>query len=178
VRNDGGDAAEHARRLAAEAPQAVVLSMSTPVASAFIAAWRAAGGAGAATRFYSFSFLDGQRLQRERGRRAAGVVISQVLPSPWNTTLPVVAAYQAAMRGIGSDRIGYASFEGYVAARVLIEALRRAGPQPTPQSTKAALERFDPLEMGGLAVRYGPAQHVGLGFSELTMLRADGGFAR
>lgn len=71
-----------------------------------------------------------------------------------------------------------ASLEAYVAARVLVEALRRAGPQPTPQATKAALERFDPLELGGLAVRYGPAPHAGLGFSELTMLRADGSFTR
>jgi branched-chain amino acid transport system substrate-binding protein len=176
--NDGADAAAQAQALARSAPPSVVLSMSTAVAAKFIAAYRASGASAAATRFYSFSFLDGQRLHKSLGADAAGVVISQVVPSPWNATMPLVAAYQAAMRRIGVQEFGYASFEGYLNARVLAEALRRAGPDPTPQSTKAALEGFQPLDLGGVAVRFDAAQHAGLGFSELTMLRADGGFAR
>lgn len=175
VRQDGADAADRARELAALQPQAVVLSVTNTVAAPFIQAYRASG---AAARFYSFSFLDGPSLYNAIGTNATGVVVSQVVPYPWNNSVPVIAEYQTAMRKAGAKNFSYASLEGYVAAKTLVEAIKRAGPNPGPAAIKKALETLGTFDLGGLHLRYGPGDHAGLTFSELSMVRRDGGYAR
>ena len=175
IKNDGSDAAERAAELAQLKPKAVVLAATNEVAAKFITAYRAAGGQ---TAFYSFSFLNGQKLFQDIQKEVAGVVISQVVPSPWNSAMPVIAEYQAAMKKIGAKEFSYASLEGYVAAKVMIEGLKRAGPKPTPESLHKGLESFKTLDIGGIAVSYRPGEHRGLTFSELSMLKADGRYLR
>jgi ABC-type branched-subunit amino acid transport system substrate-binding protein len=175
IKNDGSDAAERAVELAKLKPKAVVLSATNEVAAKFISAYRAAGGE---TAFYSFSLLNGQKLFQDIKKDAAGVVISQVVPYPWNSAMPVIAEYQAAMKKIGATEFSYASLEGYVAAKVMVEGLKRAGPNPTPDSLHKGLESFKTLDIGGIAVSYRPGEHRGLTFSELSMLKADGRYLR
>ena len=175
IKNDGSDAAERAVELAKLKPKAVVLAVTNDVAAKFITAYRAAGGE---TAFYSFSFLNGQKLFQDIKKDAAGVVISQVVPYPWNSAMPVIAEYQAAMKKIGATEFGYASLEGYVAAKVMVEGLKRAGANPTPESLQKGLESFKTLDIGGIAVSYRPGEHRGLTFSELSMLKADGRYLR
>ncbi|NDZ17861.1 ABC transporter substrate-binding protein [Variovorax sp. WS11] len=175
IKNDGSDAAERAAELAKLKPKAVVLAATNEVAAKFITAYRAAGGQ---TAFYSFSFLNGQKLFQDIQKDVAGVVISQVVPSPWNSAMPVIAEYQAAMKKIGAIEFSYASLEGYVAAKVMVEGLKRAGPKPTAESLQKGLESFKTLDIGGIAVSYRPGEHRGLTFSELSMLKADGRYLR
>jgi ABC-type branched-subunit amino acid transport system substrate-binding protein len=175
IKNDGSDAAERAVELSKLKPKAVVLSVTNDVAAKFITAYRAAGGE---TAFYSFSFLNGQKLFQDIKKDAAGVVISQVVPYPWNSAMPVIAEYQAAMKKIGAIEFSYASLEGYVAAKVMVEGLKRAGPNPTADSLQKGLESFKTLDIGGIAVSYRPGEHRGLTFSELSMLKADGRYLR
>lgn len=175
IKNDGSDAAERAAELAKLKPKAVVLSATNDVAAKFIAAYRATGGE---TAFYSFSFLNGQKLFQDIRKDAAGVVISQVVPYPWNSAMPVIAEYQAAMKKIGMTEFSYASLEGYVTAKVMVEGLKRAGANPTPESLQKGLESFKTLDLGGIAVSYRPGEHRGLTFSELSMLKADGRYLR
>ena len=175
IKNDGADATERAQELAKLKPKAVVLSATNDVAAKFITAYRAAGGE---TAFYSFSFLNGQKLFQDIKKNAAGVVISQVVPYPWNSAMPVIAEYQAAMKKIGVTEFGYASLEGYVTAKVMVEGLKRAGANPTPESLQKGLESFKTLDIGGIAVSYRPGEHRGLTFSELSMLKADGRYLR
>lgn len=175
IKNDGSDAAERAVELAKLKPKAVVLAATNEVAAKFISAYRAAGGE---TAFYSFSFLNGQKLFQDIKKDAAGVVISQVVPYPWNSAMPLIAEYQAAMKKIGATEFSYASLEGYVAAKVMVEGLKRAGANPTPDSLQKGLESFRTLDIGGIAVSYRPGEHRGLTFSELSMLKADGRYLR
>lgn len=175
IQQDGADAAEKAREVAALKPNAVVLSATNAVAAKFIQAYRAAG---AEARFYSFSFLNGQGLYKSIGTDAAGVVISQVVPSPWNSAMPIIAEYQAAMKKLGEKDFGYGSLEGYINMKVLVEALKRAGGNPTPESVKTALETLKAHDLGGIFVNYTPTEHTGLTFSELSMIRRDGGYSR
>jgi ABC-type branched-subunit amino acid transport system substrate-binding protein len=175
IKNDGSDAAERAAELAKLKPKAVVLAATNDVAAKFITAYHAAGGE---TAFYSFSFLNGQKLFQDIRKDAAGVVISQVVPYPWNSAMPVIAEYQAAMKKIGATEFSYASLEGYVAAKVMVEGLKRAGPNPTADSLQKGLESFKTLDIGGIAVSYRPGEHRGLTFSELSMLKADGRYLR
>lgn len=175
VKNDGSDAEARGAELAKLKPVAVVLSQTTSVASKFIKGFKAAGGE---SSFYSFSFLNGQQLYKVIGSDAAGVVVSQVVPSPWKSSMALVAEYQAAMKKIGVNEFSYGSLEGYVGAKVLVEGLRKAGSNPTPASLKASLETFSSFNLGGLFVSYSPGKHEGLTFSELSMVRRDGSYIR
>lgn len=175
IQNDGSDAEAKAAELAKLKPTAVVLSATNVVTARFIKAYKAAG---AEARFYSFSFLNGQQLHKAIGDDAVGVVISQVVPYPWNSSMPIIAEYQAAMKKIGVSEFSYGSLEGYISTKVLVEGLKRSGTNPTPESLKKALETFKSHNLGGIFIRYAPADHQGLTFSELSMLRKDGGFVR
>lgn len=175
IQNDGSDAEAKALELAKLKPTAIVLSATNAVSAKFIKAYRAAG---AEARFYSFSFLNGQQLQKDIGADAVGVVVSQVVPYPWNPAMPILAEYQAAMKKLGATELSYGSLEGYVSTKVLIEGLKRAGANPSSESLKKSLESFKSLDLGGIFVRYGPTDHQGMTFSELSMLRKDGGYVR
>ena len=175
IQNDGSDAEARAVELSKLKPAAIVLSTTNMITAKFIKAYRATG---AETPFYSFSFLNGQQLHKDIGEDAVGVVVLQVVPYPWNTALPLIAEYQAAMKKIGVTQMSYGSLEGFASAKVLVEGLKRAGPNPTPDALKKSLENFKSLDLGGIFVRYSPTEHLGLTFSELSMLKKDGGFLR
>ena len=175
IAQDASDAAAKARELAALKPTAIVFSVTNPVAAKFIQAYRSSG---TETRFYSFSFLNGQGLFKAIGEDAAGVVVSQVMPYPWKSTIPIISEYQAAMRKIGEKEFSYGSLEGYVNMKIVVDAMRRAGGNPSPESIKKALETFKSHDLGGVFVRYTPTERTGLTFSELSMIRKEGGYAR
>ena len=71
-----------------------------------------------------------------------------------------------------------AMLEGFAAAKVLVEALRRAGKDPTPERIKTALEGFKRVDIGGLEVSFSPADHTGLDYSDLSIIDAGGKFRR
>lgn len=74
------------------------------------------------------------KLFQDIQKDVAGVVISQVVPSPWNSAMPVIAEYQAAMK-IGAMEFSYAGLEGYVAAKVMVEGPKK----PTAESLQKGL---------------------------------------
>ena len=68
--------------------------------------------------------------------------------------------------------------EGFAAAKVLVEGLRRAGPNPTPVRLQQALETLHRFDIGGMEVTYGPGDHTGLEYADLSIIGADGNFRR
>ena len=68
--------------------------------------------------------------------------------------------------------------EGFINAKVLVEALRRAGKNLTRAGFVKALESIRGEGLGGLSVTYGPGDHAGSMFVELTMIGKDGKFLR
>lgn len=129
------------------------------------AAIREARALGMQARFFSVSFVGTDSFIAEAGADAEGVYISQVVPSPDDTRLPLVRDYRADMRG----PLGYASLEGYIGAAVLVEALRRSGPQPTRAQLVEALKSMD-LDLGGFRIRFGPKDHQGSDAVYLTRI--------
>ena len=153
-------------------PDAVVQIGAYKTCAAFVRAARAAGFAGT---FYNVSFVGTQALADELGPQARGVVISQVMPSPFSTTTPISREYlDAVQRAGGGAKPNYSSMEGYVAARVLVEGLRRAGGNLTRDSLIAALEGLQRLDLGGYAVGFSARNRRGSAFVDLSMLTGDG----
>ncbi|WP_424934600.1 ABC transporter substrate-binding protein [Amaricoccus macauensis] len=127
--------------------------------------------------FVNISFVGSDALASELGPDGEGVIISQVVPFPWDTSLPIIAEYQAALVEQASDaRPGFVSLEGYIVGRVAIEALKSAGNDLTRESYLEALGSLGTLDLGGLTLTYGPGDNQGSDSVFLTRINADGTF--
>ena len=125
------------------------------------------------TPAFSISFLGSRPLLAALGDAAVGITVAQVVPSPHSVALPLVHAYQSALKKAGGIEPGYSSLEGYVNARILIEALRRSGRTATREKLIDAMHSMRPYDLGGFEVRYGPNDHSGTDFVELTYFNGE-----
>jgi ABC-type branched-subunit amino acid transport system substrate-binding protein len=126
--------------------------------------------------FVAISFVGSDSLAKELGKDGAGVIVSQVVPSPWDDSLPVVASYQHALTAADSTaKPGFVSLEGYVVGRLVVDALKRIKGEPTREGLLDAIGAA-PFNMGGLTLTYGPAKNQGSDQVFFTILQADGTF--
>ncbi|HSB25107.1 MAG TPA: ABC transporter substrate-binding protein [Burkholderiaceae bacterium] len=153
-------------------PDAVVQISAYKSCAAFIREARKAGYGGT---FYNVSFVGTQALADELGRQAVGVVVSQVVPFPFSMTTSLSREYLAAVqRAGGKNRPNYSSMEGYVAAKLFVEGMRRAGRTLTRDTLIAGLETVQSMDLGGFMVGYSNHSHVASRFVDLSMLTDDG----
>ncbi len=126
--------------------------------------------------FVAISFVGSNSLAQELGKDGAGVIVSQVVPFPEDASLPVVAAYQKALVAEDANaKPGFVSLEGYLAGRLVVEALKRAGGEPTREKLLAAVASA-PIDLGGVVLNYGPTKNQGSDEVYFTILQADGTF--
>lgn len=127
--------------------------------------------------FVNISFVGSDALARELGPDGAGVIISQVVPFPWDDTVPAVAAYRLALRALDpAAEPGFVSLEGYLAGRLAIEALKAAGPDLDRPGYLAALNGLRTLDLGGVTMTFGPGDNQGMDDVFLTRITGGGGF--
>ena len=166
------DVAKAVSVIVASMPEAVVQVGAYEACAAFIREARKAGYGGL---FYNVSFVGTQALSDELGKDAAGVVVSQVMPSPYGGTRLIVREFQDAVKAAGkSASANFSSMEGYVAARVVVEGLKRAGAKPSRESLIAALEDIGTQSLAGFSVSFSASDHVASNFVEMSMLTGDG----
>jgi ABC-type branched-subunit amino acid transport system substrate-binding protein len=153
-------------------PDAVVQISAYKSCAAFIREARKAGYGGT---FYNVSFVGTQALADELGRQAMGIVVSQVMPFPFSLTTPLSREYLGAVqRAGGENKPNYSSMEGYVAAKLFTEGLRRAGKAPNREALIGGLESVQSLDLGGFVVGYSGHSHVASRYVDLSMLTDDG----
>lgn len=130
---------------------------------------------GLKTQFYAVNSGSTQ-LASHLGDLAHGMIFAQVMPSPWERKTALTRAYQDAFASFKPGQpFSYGSLEGYMTARALVEALRRAGPNPTRASFVAGLKDADiPIE--GLRVSYRDGDHAGLSLVDLAIVTREGRF--
>ena len=162
--------------LAAEAQAVIMIAVNKP-AAAFIKQYRTAGGGGL---LFNISVVDPAELVKLAGlKEARGLGISQVVPFPYQPNLPVVREFHRALRKHAPDEaVNYTNFEEYLGAKVLVEGLRRAGPNPTRERLMTALESLKDFDLGGITVSYGPQQRIGSRYVEITVIGVDGKLRR
>jgi ABC-type branched-subunit amino acid transport system substrate-binding protein len=111
------------------------------------------------------------------GEDGRGVMVSQVTPSPYSRATNLGREFNNAAKESNAT-ISYAAMEGFINAKVLTEALQRAGRSLTRSGFTRALESIKGEDMGGLTISYGADDHTGSTFVELTMIGQDGKFLR
>jgi branched-chain amino acid transport system substrate-binding protein len=112
------------------------------------------------------------------GDHARGVIVTQVFPNERSVAYGLIKEAQEFAKAKGLPGVSPAMMEGYAAAKVLTEGLRRAGPNPTPVALRDALENLKNYDLGGLTVHYSPTNHTGLDFADLSIVDASGKFRR
>lgn len=126
--------------------------------------------------FVAISFVGPDSLAQELGDQGTGVIVTQVVPFPWDATLPVVKAYQGAIAAVDSNaKPGFVSLEGYLAGRLVVEALERIKGEPTREALLDAIAAA-PFDFGGVTLSYGPMKNQGSDRVFFTILEADGTF--
>ena len=111
------------------------------------------------------------------GDNARGVIVTQVFPYERSYAYGFIKEAMALAKPKNMD-LTPAMLEGYAAAKVLVEGLRRAGGTPTRQKLQAALEGMRGFDIGGLEVSYSAEDHTGLDFADLSIIGQDGKFKR
>jgi len=122
--------------------------------------------------FVNISFVGASALAKELGPDGRGVVVSQVVPFPWDTSLKVVADYQAAIKAAPD----FVSLEGYLVGRLAIAALEKMPGEPTRDGLIKAIKDTGKFDVGGLVMTFGPSKNEGLDDVFLTVIQADGSF--
>lgn len=160
-------------RIRASDPQAIIMISVNKPTAAFIRQYREGGGG---AQLLNISVVDPTELVKLAGlKNAHGLGISQVVPYPYMVNLPVIREYQDLLRKYApAEHINYTSFEQFLGAKVLVEALRRAGPDPTRAKVVKALESLSNYDLGGVTVNYAPDNRIGSRYVELTVIGSTG----
>lgn len=126
-----------------------------------------------ATQFVNVSFVGTRALARALGPAADGVMISQVMLPPTANKFPLIVEYQRALKAAGVNDFSYTSLEGYVAAKVMVEALRKGG-DASREALIRALEGLRNVDLGGFTVSFSADNHNASSFVEMTVLNKNG----
>ena len=125
---------------------------------------------------YALSYADSKSIVRAAGNGSArGIVISQVLPNPNSKTLPLARALREdfAKYAKTKDEPTHLNFEGYIAARLIVEAIRKSK-DPTAEGVRRGLEQLRAYDLGGYVVDFSPTRHQGSSFVELAVIGSNG----
>ena len=174
VERNSVDVAAAVEKLVAAKPDAVVQIAAYGASAAFVRAARKAGFGGT---FYNVSFVGTQALADELGKDGAGVVVSQVVPSPYQPSRQITREFLDAIKKAG-DKVqpNYSSMEGFLAARIFTEGLRQAAASGkiSRDSFISGMEGLGSQVISGFPVSFGPNDHTASTFVEMSMLIGDG----
>jgi ABC-type branched-subunit amino acid transport system substrate-binding protein len=168
------DVAKAVAELRQAAPEAIIMISAYKSCAAFIKEMKQAGSN---PYFWNVSFVGSKALASELGVAGRGVQVSQVVPFPWDSSIPVVKEYRALLAQAKGEP-GFGTLEGYIAAKVMVEGIRRAGKNLTRESFIKAMESLSPYDAGGFKVSYAPDNHNGSTFVDLTIISRSLKFVR
>jgi ABC-type branched-subunit amino acid transport system substrate-binding protein len=127
--------------------------------------------------FVNISFVGSNALARELGADGKGVIVSQVVPFPGNTSIPLVAAYQKALKAHDPKaEPGFVSLEGYMVGRLVIQALGMIKGEVTRQALLDTIYSHGTFDLGGARLVYGKGDNQGMDDVFMTVIQADGTF--
>jgi branched-chain amino acid transport system substrate-binding protein len=153
-------------------PDAIIQVSAYKSCAAMIRESRKAGYGG---QFFNVSFVGTSALSDELGKEAAGVVVTQVVPSPYNSATPIAREFQAALAAHGKGvSANYSSFEGYLSAKMFTDGLIRSSGRTSREGLINGLESIGRADYGGFKLSLSSNSHVASTFVEKSMLTGEG----
>lgn len=172
VERGSSDVTQAVKTVAAAGPQVVICGSFGKTLVDFIQAMKRTP---AQPQYYALSFFTAGASIKQLGNDARGIGVTQVMPRPGAANLPLIREFHTVMAAHAPQaRLSYISLEGFVTAKVLVEALQRSGRQLTREKFTASLESFRNLDLGGVFLSYSPADHSGLKRVEITVVDSVG----
>lgn len=170
------------KTIAEASPQLVIMVSNTAASSEFVKQFRATGKP---AQLSTISVTDGGQLVQAIGIDTAhGLAISQVVPDPANMSVQLIREIQDRLKKHPQDRaqdratLNHTLVEGYLGAKILVEALRRAGPEASPKKLRDTLEGIRDFDAGGLGIGFSPNNHRGSEYTDITIIGRSGKLLR
>ncbi|MBZ5665660.1 MAG: ABC transporter substrate-binding protein [Acidobacteriia bacterium] len=153
-------------------PDAVILASPYAPAAEIV---KQAHAQGSRPLFLAVSFVGTEAFVATAGKDAEGVVITQVVPTYYNTDLPTVKLYRECLaKYMSATQPSFVSLEAFVNAMVIAEGLKRAGKNPTREKFIEAIESMNDVDIGlgpAAHLQFSPRHHMGLGRVYPTVVR-------
>jgi len=167
-----GETSAVAQDLVKADPQATIVVGTVAHVSGLINQVRKAGSQ---TQFVTLSNNGTKSFVTALGPNARGVMVVQTLPNPRGNS-----EVAREIKRLAKDKpdlvISQQTIEGFCAAKLVTEALKRAGKKPTSQLLMTALESIRDYDMGGFMVTYSATDHTGGEFAEVSIIDVRGEF--
>ena len=177
VRRDGADARSRVEALLAAHPQALVLATTGPATAALLKALREHGGPiQLAIPTYGLSSAATEAELRTLGAEARGFIMTQVVPSPRDTLVGIVAMYRSALPTGGEPT--YVGLQGCMDVVLLAEAFKRRSGDVNRASTLSLLREAGKVNLGNFGVDLDPHLKLGSRFTDIVLIDGRGRIVR
>jgi len=131
-------------------PSAILMACTPNACADFIKKLKTAGRL---PQFMMLSNVNSDEFFNSLGKFGRGVGVIQVMPAPRNIGIPVVREFQHALKSASNPPpVTSGVLEGFMAAKLLSEGLRRSGANPSPQKIVTALETMNDFDLGGMTL--------------------------
>ena len=171
------DAKDVVASLTKDKPGAVVMILAGRMVEVFLRDYRA-GGAVAPLYTLSVGITDAKGSAQRLNGGLEGLVTASIVPPPALVRHAIVADYRRDRGELGAQADSYTTLEGYIAARVFVEGLKRAGRGLTRESFITAMEGMGNFKVADFPVEYNAHNHNGSTFVDLEMYTKDGSLVR
>jgi len=172
---DGSKMAAAVEQVSKGQPQAIIVVSAGKPSIDFVDAYLKAGHH---STFYMLSVISNTQLVQVLQEKARGIVITQVVPPPWNQSASVARELQARAGEAGLKELTFSQMEGFLSAKFLVEGLKRAGKNLSRDALVRALEDMKKHDLGGYLVELSATKHSSGKFVDLMILGVDGKFRR
>lgn len=173
VNNELNDAV---KTISSSNPQGVLMIGTYKPVAAFVQKMRQIGQF---PQFFALSVVGINALKKEIGISAKGVAISQVVPFPWSEASPISREFLKMPKELlPKEGATYTMLEGYIVAKIMVEALRRSGADLSREKIIRSLETLKQFDVGGILVDYTNGNRMGSSFVELTIIGSNGNLMR
>ena len=169
VERNSKDVAAAVDAMMSSKPEAIIMISTYASCAEFIKQTKARG---LLARYANVSFVGTKSLAKALGPLGSGVMISQVVPSPTSEKYPWVNEYRRMVLAKGGE-LSYTSLEGFIAARIFVEALKRGG-DSSREALIRSIEGMRDISLGGFPVFFSADNHSASRFVELTVLNREG----
>lgn len=173
----GGNAGTIVAGIVQHAPQAVLMFIAPQAVAELVQQHKRQTGT-PIPQPWVLSVTSPKRLHELLGEDARGIAVTQVMPSPFAPGRLAREYAEVSARQDAGRPLTHEGLEGYLTGKVVVEALRRAGPVPTRAGFVSALESFGERLFGDLSVTYNESDHRGPSFVEVTMIGRRGEVVR